>query len=416
MYRNSRFPLQSRIEPCYNTDMNIRFSPEAARREMTPVDNLFFLEYMPDADGTFVKVYLFGLMQCYHPSLADTEITDALGMTETQIRCAFVYWQAKGLVRIRGDEPLTVEYLLTEQPAVSTATPLKYRKFLDSVNALFSPRSLDMRETKAMYDCIELYGLEEGAVLALVAYCIECKNKRVSTNYILTVAQEWSERDIKTQEAAEQYVADYRVQKHGAAEVLRRWSKRRPPTVDEMALYDRWVHELGFDSEAVLAAASRMTDVSSPNFAILNDRLAELKDRKVTDVESMNAAEAKTAADREFARLVYARLGKIGAPDKTTVAQLRMFREEKNISRDAILLAADECAGAERPLGLLKKMLSDWAGEHIETAEQAEASLNKPKPAVERKRKKKNPALLYEQKPISEEDFNNLIVNLSEDL
>ena len=61
-------------------------------------------------------------------------------------------------------------------------------------------------------------------------------------------------------------------------------------------------------------------------------------------------------------------------------------------------------------------MLSDWAGEHIETAEQAEAALNKPKPAVERKRKKKNPALLYEQKPISEEDFNNLIVNLSEDL
>ena len=61
--------------------MNIRFSPDAARREMTPVDNLFFLEYMPDADGTFVKVYLFGLMQCYHPSLADTDVENALGLT-----------------------------------------------------------------------------------------------------------------------------------------------------------------------------------------------------------------------------------------------------------------------------------------------------------------------------------------------
>jgi DNA replication protein DnaD len=132
-------------------------------------------------------------------------------------------------------------------------------------------------------------------------------------------------------------------------------------------------------------------------------------------VEAMDAAEQKNAADREFARMVYARLGKIGAPDKTTIAQLAMFRDEKRIPREAILLAADECAGAERALGMLKKTLSDWAGEHIETLEQAEAALNRPKPAPAKK-KKKNAALLYEQKPISEEDFNNLIVNLSEDL
>ncbi|MBR0508138.1 MAG: DnaD domain protein [Clostridia bacterium] len=397
--------------------MNIRFSPDAARRELTPVDNLFFLEYMPDADGTFVKVYLFGLMQCCHPSLADTDMENALGLTETQIRCAFVYWQAKGLVRITGDDPLSVEYLLAEQPAVTTATPKKYRRFIESVNALLSPRSLDMRGMKAMYDCIELYGLDEGAVLALVGYCIELKGKRVSTNYMLTVAQEWSEHDIKTQNAAETYVADWRTKQHGAAEVLRRWNKRRPPTVDEMDLYDRWVNELGFDAEAILAASARMTDVASPTFAILNDRLNELKAKNVTDVQEMDLAEERNAQDREFARLVFARLGKIGAPDKTTVAQLRMFRDEKGIARDAILLAADECAGAERPMGLLKKILSDWANEHIETVEQAEAALNRPKPDAPKKpKKKKNPALVYEQTRISETDFNNLVVDLSEDL
>ena len=395
--------------------MNIRFSPDAARREMTPVDNLFFLEYMPDADGTFVKVYLFGLMQCYHASLADTDIEDALGLSEAQIRCAFVYWQAKGLVRILGDDPLSVEYLLTEQPAVTTATPKKYRRFIESAEALLSPRSLDMREMKALYDCIELYGLEEGAVLALIGYCMELKGKRVSTNYVLSVAQEWSEREVKTQTAAEAYVADWRTKKHGAAEVLRRWNKRRPPTVDEMDLYDRWVNELGFDAEAILSACARMTDVASPTFAILNDRLLDLKERNVTDAKEMDRAEARDSLDREFARLVYARLGKIGAPDKTTVAQLAMFRDEKGISREAILLAADECAGAERPLGLLKKILSDWANAHIETAEQAEAALNRPKPAAPKK-KKKNGAFVYEREALSEDDFNKLVVDLSEDL
>ena len=50
-----------------------------------------------------------------------------------------------------------------------------------------------------------------------------------------------------------------------------------------------------------------------------------------------------------------------------------------------------------------------------QTLEQAEAALNRPKPTPVKK-KNKNAALLYEQKPISEEDFNNLVVNLSEDL
>ena len=91
---------------------------------MTPVDNLFFTVYMPEADGMFVKVYLYGLMQCYHASLADDSIAEMLGITESDVRCAFVYWQAKGLVRIASDEPLVVEYLLTEQPALTSATAL----------------------------------------------------------------------------------------------------------------------------------------------------------------------------------------------------------------------------------------------------------------------------------------------------
>ena len=91
-----------------------------------------------------------------------------------------------------------------------------------------------------------------------------------------------------------------------------------------------------------------------------------------------------------------------------------MFREDKGIDRDAILMAAEECASGERPLGLLKKILSDWAQAGIHTVEEAEKALTRPNSAAPQK--KKNKALLYEQKPISEQDFNNLIVDLNEEL
>ncbi len=399
--------------------MMVRFSPEAARREMTPVDNLFFTAYMPDADGMFVKVYLYGLMQCYHTALADDSIAEQLGITESEVRCAFVYWQAKGLVRIASDEPLVVEYLLTEQPALTGATAVKYRAFVEALNALLEPRTLNLREMKAMYDCIELYGLEEATVLELVAYCIEQKGKRVSTNYILAAAQTWNEAGIVQPEQAKAYLEQYRAKKHGASEVLARWNKRRKPTQDEMDLYDKWTNEWGFDEEAILAVCPQLVEVGSPTFAILNDRLEQLKNQNRTSVREIGEKADRDLDDREFCRLVFARLGKVEVPSRTDVAQIAMFRNEKQISRDAILYAADECQSAERPFGLLKKILIDWAAKGIKTREEAEKALTERNAAAQREQRKKKDDYgfgNYQQKVVHMDELDNYIVDLNEDL
>ena len=393
--------------------MNIRFSPEAARREMTPVDNLFFLQYMPEADSMFVKVYLYGLMQCYHASLADADLCEALGIPEAQVRCAFVYWQAKGLVRIRSDEPLTVEYLLTEQPAVSTATPKKYRRFIESLNALLAPRTLDLREMKAMYDCIELYGLEEGAVLALVSHCMDQKGRRVSANYILSVAQTWSEEGIKTQAQADEYVADSRLKKHGVAEVLRRWNLTRPPTRDEMALYDRWTGEWGFDAETILSACERLTGFTSPTFKNLDKLLQEFREKHIENADDYAQAKAQNERDLAFAETVFRRLGKPERPSLTNISQLVMYRDQGGIPEDVILLAADACFEAERPLGTLKKLLSEWAKENVHTAEHAKELLQQEK-ITRKPRAGKNAG--YATRTVTMEDLKDIIVDLNEDL
>lgn len=383
---------------------------------MTPVDNLFFLTYMPDADGIFVKVYLYGLMQCYHPSLQDDSIAERLGITDTQVRCAFVYWQARGLVRIVSEEPFSVEYLLAGQEALTRATSVKYRTLIQSANALFAPRTLELREMKALYDCIELYGLEEGAVLELVSYCIEQKGKRVSSNYLLAVAQTWNEAGIVRSEDAQAYLESYRIRKHGASEVLRRWNKRRKPTKDEMDLYDRWQREWGFDEEGILAACADLVRVGTPTFAILNDRLLELKKAGRTTETGITELSEQESDDREFARLVFARLGKVEIPSRTDVYQLRMYRTEKGMQKDTILRAADESAAGERPWGLMKKLLSNWANEGITTPEEAEAALRKGRKPVGTSKKRNRAVDGYQQSPITEADVRHMILDLDQDL
>ena len=400
--------------------MNIHFSPEAQKREQTPVDNLFFSEYMPDADGEAVKVYLYGLMQCRFPSMGDVALSEALNLPEGAVRAAFVYWQSKGLVRILKDEPLEVEYLTVEQPAVTTAVPVKYRSFIRALNELIAPRRFNMNELGHIYDCIETFRLEEKTVLELVSHCMEEKGRNVRIQYILTVAKSWADAGIVTYEQAREYIANATVRKHGATAVLRRWNKRRSPTLDEMALYDSWVREWGFDDEAILAVCPRLTNTSSPSFEALGDRLRELYEQNKVKAEDIQADSDNVSDEKEFARMVFARMGKVSTPTRDEIRQLSVFLEgPKGLSREVVLLAAEECADAERPFGKLKAILKDWTERKVRTVAEATKALQQRQAQFtqadgRRRTRGKNTLLNYAEQGVSHANLDDIALDLDE--
>ena len=400
--------------------MNIHFSPEAQKREQTPVDNLFFSEYMPDADGEAVKVYLYGLMQCRFPSMGDVALSEALNLPEGAVRAAFVYWQSKGLVRILKDEPLEVEYLTVEQPAVTTAVPVKYRSFIRALNELIAPRRFNMNELGHIYDCIETFRLEEKTVLELVSHCMEEKGRNVRIQYILTVAKSWADAGIVTYEQAREYIANATVRKHGATAVLRRWNKRRSPTLDEMALYDSWVREWGFDDEAILAVCPRLTNTSSPSFEALGDRLRELYEQNKVKAEDSRADSDNVSDEKEFARMVFARMGKVSTPTRDEIRQLAVFLEgPEGLSREVVLLAAEECADAERPFGKLKAILKDWTERKVRTVEEATKALQQRQTQFaqadgRRRTRGKNTLLNYAEQGVSHANLDDIALDLDE--
>ena len=400
--------------------MNIHFSPEAQKREQTPVDNLFFSEYMPDADGECVKVYLYGLMQCRFPSMGDISLSEALHLSDGAVQAAFVYWQSKGLVRILKDEPLEVEYLTVEQPAVTTAVPLKYQSFVRALNELIAPRRFNMNELGHIYDCIEAFHLEEKTVLELVSHCMEEKGRNVRIQYILTVAKSWADAGIVTYEQAREYIVNATVRKHGATAVLRRWNKRRSPTLDEMALYDSWVREWGFDDEAILAVCPRLTNTSSPSFEALGDRLRELYEQNKVKAEDIRADSDSVSDEKEFARMVFARMGKVSTPTRDEIRQLAVFLEgPEGLSREVVLLAAEECADAERPFGKLKAILKDWTERKVRTVAEATKALQQRQAQFaqadgRRRTRGKNTLLNYAEQGVSHANLDDIALDLDE--
>ena len=83
------------------------FSDNFALYDVTPVENIFLLEYMPYAPGDYVRVYLYGLMLCRYPDREGTaeSMAKALNMEAGQVLDALRYWEKKGLLEGVGDNP-----------------------------------------------------------------------------------------------------------------------------------------------------------------------------------------------------------------------------------------------------------------------------------------------------------------------
>ena len=73
----------------------------------TSISNMFITQYMPAANGNFVKVYLALQMACQHPDeegdLSVSLLADRLDCTENDVLRALRYWSRKGLIQLTAE-------------------------------------------------------------------------------------------------------------------------------------------------------------------------------------------------------------------------------------------------------------------------------------------------------------------------
>ena len=75
--------------------MEIRLQ-EGSRVEITCVPNSFIDEYLAEASGEYVRVYLY-LLRHLRESVKVHSIADALNLTDHDIKRAIFYWEKRGI-------------------------------------------------------------------------------------------------------------------------------------------------------------------------------------------------------------------------------------------------------------------------------------------------------------------------------
>ena len=275
--------------------------------DVTLISNLFLDEYMPHANGEYVKVYLY-ILRCSTRtdiSLSVCTIADALERTEADITRALKYWEQLGLLGLefdktgsslikivikdlRKDMPITFK-LVPETTTVAAETesqatasepeiPEKRDFSTSELNKLTSDedimellyisqtylgKTFSPAETNTILYFYDGLGFPVELIEYLIEYCVS--NGHKSMRYIEKVALNWAKENIDSVEAAKARVAAYN---NNCYPVLQAFGLQgRNPASSERAFIVKWTDEYGFSMDMILDACNRtINTIHQPSF------------------------------------------------------------------------------------------------------------------------------------------------------
>ena len=288
------------------------FSSKLVMDGFTVLDNTFLNEFLPQATGDDVKVYLYGLNLCSNPNEEDNNldtICKVLSLTEDQVIKSFSYWQEMGLVQLVSANPLEVKYLPVRAHSGSAKIrdKNKYSDFNKQIQEIISGRMITPNEYNEYHSLIEIHHFEPEALVLIARYCTTIKSTSIGYSYILAVARDFARDGLKTVETVEQKFIEQEKSTKEIKQILDSLGLKREADIDERNLYLKWTNSFGFTHGVVLAVAKTLK--KKGGFARLDSVLSKYFEQKLLTMEEISAFSEERDAMFESAKNISRTLG-----------------------------------------------------------------------------------------------------------
>lgn len=355
------------------------FDEQYAYYGVTPVDNRFILEYLPNATGDAVRVYLYGLLQCYNPDqeLTIEKMAGELGMSEDDVLRAYRHWERKGLVRRIKDKPPVFQYVNSQKAFSGDSSMVDYdfEAFSADVQRLFVDRRIHGGELIRCYEWVEQLGLPKDAVLYLIKHMIAMYGKQVTINAIEKRAILLADEKVQTADDARVILDFDKRVLIGCRDIVGKMGKRRNPTEAELKMYRSWLADWHYTEEDIIAACDELTG-GDPSFKYLNGVLRRVNEKR--NGEKLQKVAEIVQKEKDAAAPLKALLEVMNIRVSVNKGTLAVYEELRALYPDnIILMAGKECAKRGMGLDGVKATLESWKRNNVQTAEDAERFLKK---------------------------------------
>lgn len=320
----------------------------------TSVSNIFISEYVPGANGEFVKVYLYllHLMSLRSNNISISLLADTFNQTEADIMRALRYWDSLDVISLSFNGPgnglsnivlrdikhtgqaanamadpiaaksasvnstssYQTETVRAAKPDIKqteviyTAEPLKVSYSKEQLNGFlandnfsmllfvieqYMGRPLSTKETNSIVYFYDGLKLSTDLIEYLFEYCVEHNKK--SINYIEKVALSWASKNIHTIAEAKEETSNHTDYVY---QIMKAFGlSNREPAQHEKAMIAKWADTYCFDTDMIIEACNRtIKAIHQPSFEYADTILANWKNSNVSSLEDVKKADAAYAA------------------------------------------------------------------------------------------------------------------------
>ena len=265
---------------------------------VTCISNTFIDHYMTDANGEYVKIYLYLLRCLGNPDMdfSISAIAQKLGHTDLDVKRALQYWEARNLLRLEYDwNQQLVGICLVDgslntlqmqsQPQVSVLpkqatfqmrvpasatsevqkqySPAEVLSFgnnkeikdLMMLAQCYSQKQLTQNDMNTIIFWYDGLSMSPALIEFLINHC--ASNGHTSLSYMNKIALSWADQGISTLKEAERNVLMHSEGYRAVVSALGQVNRALNPT--ELALLNTWMNEYGFSPELMAEACSRAT-------------------------------------------------------------------------------------------------------------------------------------------------------------
>lgn len=251
----------------------------------TNIPDVFFTEYLAQANGDFIKVYLYMLfLSKYNKEIKITDLCKKLNLQQKTIQEAVKFWEQEGAITKKNTgfimnqlQEIELHKLYSPRTALSAeelkkSAESKYRaQVMDNINNLFFQGMM----SPSWYNDIDLwfkkYQFDEEVMLALFQYCYN--RSAMHRNYIQTVADAWYKNKVKTFNDLDLYWQKLEKMNVLTKTISKKLGFNRSLTQFEESYIEKWNVEYGYDLDVIELALKKTTSKSNPNFEYLNTLL-----------------------------------------------------------------------------------------------------------------------------------------------
>jgi len=265
------------------------------------IPEIFITEYFCNANGDYVKMYLYMLFLCkYNSEISALDLSKKLSIPIKSVEAGLKYWEEQGVI-IKKNKTYELADLktvilnklytpkLTSSPADAIENMdrnVRRSQAIEEINQTFFQGVMSSNWCTTFDNLFQKYAFDEDVMIALCRYCFD--RQALYPKYLQAVAEGWHQSKIHTMNDLEKYYLETDHLNQIKNTIKKKLKIYKNFNEYEEAFIEKWVNDYNYPMNVIEIALKKTTSKSSVSFDYLDTLITDWHDKKLTTPDEIN--------------------------------------------------------------------------------------------------------------------------------